>query len=93
MRNGGVERAPARSHPFARVVVRSVLLEKEFQRRRVEQPFQSATHHHAQGDRLAVLDNALARGLADAEAGLVRPAADVFSRLEAKYQTVGRPAE
>ena len=43
--------------------------------------------------RLAVLDNALARGLADAEAGRVRPAADVFSRLEAKYQTAGRPAE
>lgn len=43
--------------------------------------------------RLAVLDNALARGLADAEAGRVRPAADVFSRLEGKYQAAGRPAE
>lgn len=43
--------------------------------------------------RLAVLDNALARGLADAEAGRVKPAADVFARLEAKYQAAGRPAE
>lgn len=43
--------------------------------------------------RLAVLDNALARGLADAEAGRVRLAADVFSRLEGKYQAAGRPAE
>lgn len=43
--------------------------------------------------RLAVLDNALARGLADAEAGRAKPAADVFARLEAKYQAAGRPAE
>lgn len=43
--------------------------------------------------RLAVLDNALARGLADAEAGRVRPAADVIARLEGKYQAAGRPAE
>lgn len=43
--------------------------------------------------RLAVLDQALARGLADAEAGRVRPAADVFARLEAKYQPTGRPEE
>lgn len=43
--------------------------------------------------RLAVLDNALARGLADAEAGRVRLATDVLSRLEDKYQAAGRPAE
>jgi antitoxin ParD1/3/4 len=43
--------------------------------------------------RLAVLDQAIARGLADAEAGRVRPAADVFARLEAQYQALGRPAE
>lgn len=35
--------------------------------------------------RLAVLDQALARGLADADAGRVKPAGDVFARLEAKY--------
>ncbi len=43
--------------------------------------------------RLAVLDAALARGLADADAGRVRPAVDVFARLEAKYQTAGRLGE
>jgi len=43
--------------------------------------------------RLAVLDQAIARGLDDAEAGRVRPAADVFSRLEAKYQAADRPTE
>lgn len=43
--------------------------------------------------RLAVLDNALARGLADVEAGRVKRAADVFAKLEAKYQAAGRPAE
>ena len=36
--------------------------------------------------RLAALDAAVARGLADAEAGRTRPAADVFDRLEAKYR-------
>ena len=35
--------------------------------------------------KLAALDAALARGLADYEAGRVSPAADVFDRLEAKY--------
>lgn len=35
--------------------------------------------------RLAALDAAVARGLADAEAGKTRPAANVFDRLEAKY--------
>ena len=43
--------------------------------------------------RLAVLDQSIARGLADAEAGRVKPAADVFARLEAKYQASDRPAE
>jgi antitoxin ParD1/3/4 len=43
--------------------------------------------------RLAVLDQALAKGIADAEAGRTKPADDVFTRLEAKYQTMGRPAE
>jgi antitoxin ParD1/3/4 len=39
--------------------------------------------------RLAVLDQALARG----EAGHTKPAEEVFARLEAKYQAMGRPAE
>jgi antitoxin ParD1/3/4 len=38
--------------------------------------------------RLAALDAALARGLADAAAGRVKPLAEVFDRLEAKYQAV-----
>lgn len=36
--------------------------------------------------RLAALGAALARGIADADAGRVKPAAAVFDRLEAKYQ-------
>ena len=43
--------------------------------------------------RLALLDQALAKGIADAEAGRAKPAEEVFARLEAKYQTMGRPAE
>lgn len=43
--------------------------------------------------RLAVLDQALAKGIGDAEAGRTKPADDVFTRLEAKYQAMGRPAE
>ncbi|MBL8576733.1 MAG: type II toxin-antitoxin system ParD family antitoxin [Mesorhizobium sp.] len=35
--------------------------------------------------RLAALDQALARGLADVEAGRMRPAEEVFDRLEAKF--------
>lgn len=42
--------------------------------------------------RLSVLDQALARGLAEAEAGRVKPMAEVVSRLEAKYQAM-RPAK
>ena len=36
--------------------------------------------------RLAVLDAALARGIADAEAGRVKPAEEVFDRLREKYE-------
>jgi antitoxin ParD1/3/4 len=36
--------------------------------------------------RLAALDAAIARGLADADAGRVKPASEVFDRLEAKYR-------
>ena len=36
--------------------------------------------------RFAALDSAIARGLADAEAGRVKPPEEVFDRLEAKYQ-------
>ena len=43
--------------------------------------------------RLAVLDQTLARGLADADAGRMKPAGDVFARLEAKYQAMGKPAK
>ena len=36
--------------------------------------------------RLSVLDQALARGLADAEAGQVNPMSDVVTRLASKYE-------
>lgn len=39
--------------------------------------------------RLAALDQALAEGLADAAAGRVIPAEEVFARLEARYGIVG----
>lgn len=38
--------------------------------------------------RLAALDAALARGLADADAGRVTPAHEVAARLAAKYQSM-----
>lgn len=38
--------------------------------------------------RLAALDAAIARGLADAAAGRMKPLAEVFDRLEAKYHAV-----
>ena len=38
--------------------------------------------------KLAVLDAAIARGIADADAGRTKPAAEVFDRLEAKYQAM-----
>lgn len=43
--------------------------------------------------RFTVLDQSIARGLADAEAGRIRSASEVLSRLEAKYQAVGRASE
>jgi antitoxin ParD1/3/4 len=43
--------------------------------------------------RLSVLDQALARGLADAEAGRVKPMAEVVSWLEAKYQAMSPAKE
>ena len=43
--------------------------------------------------RLAVLDQALARGVDDEEAGRTRPLADVVSRLERKYDGAGLPRE
>jgi antitoxin ParD1/3/4 len=43
--------------------------------------------------RLAVLDQALARGVADEEAGRTKPLADVVARLERKYEVGGRPTE
>ncbi|TIU76566.1 MAG: type II toxin-antitoxin system ParD family antitoxin [Mesorhizobium sp.] len=38
--------------------------------------------------RLAALDAALARGIADADAGRTEPAEEVFDRLEAKYKAM-----
>ncbi len=38
--------------------------------------------------RLAALDTALARGIADADAGRVKPANKVFDRLAAKYRAL-----
>ena len=35
--------------------------------------------------RMTSLDASIARGLADADAGRTKPAAEVFDRLEAKY--------
>lgn len=35
--------------------------------------------------RLAALDASIARGLADADAGRVKPSSEVFDRLEAKF--------
>lgn len=43
--------------------------------------------------RLAALDAAIARGLADADAGQMTPAADVFDRLERKYREPSQGAE
>ena len=43
--------------------------------------------------RLAALDAALARGLADEEAGRVKPASEVFDRLAAKYEAMARAKE
>jgi antitoxin ParD1/3/4 len=43
--------------------------------------------------RLAVLDQALSRGLADAQAGQSLPVTKVFKRLEAKYKAMDPGAE
>lgn len=43
--------------------------------------------------RLAVLDQALVRGMADEEAGRAKPLADVVARLERKYEGAGRSTE
>ena len=43
--------------------------------------------------RLAVLDQALARGIEDAKAGRAKPLADVVARLERKYEGAGRPTK
>ncbi len=43
--------------------------------------------------RLALLDQALARGIADAEAGRTAPAAEVFARLDTRYRTPDRVGE
>jgi len=43
--------------------------------------------------RLTVLDQALARGIDDEEAGRSKPLAEVVARLESKYDGAGRPAK
>lgn len=43
--------------------------------------------------RLAALDAALARGLADADAGRTFPAEEVFDELKAKYRAMLRSGE
>ena len=43
--------------------------------------------------KLAALDEAIARGLADVEAGRVEPAHDVFPRLIAKYRAMANRSE
>lgn len=41
--------------------------------------------------RLAALDASIARGLADADAGRLKPSAEVFDRLEAKLAVKADP--
>jgi antitoxin ParD1/3/4 len=43
--------------------------------------------------RLAVLDAAIAQGIADADAGRVKPAEEVFERLSAKYRAMAQRKE
>ena len=43
--------------------------------------------------RLAALDASIARRIADAEAGRVHPADEVFERLKAKYREMAERAE
>jgi antitoxin ParD1/3/4 len=47
---------------------------------------------HDREAQLAELDAAIARGVAAAEAGRVKPASEVFDRLEAKYRAMSREA-
>jgi antitoxin ParD1/3/4 len=42
--------------------------------------------------KLAALDTAIARGLADADAGRTKPAEEVFDRLARKYRAMPRKA-
>jgi len=43
--------------------------------------------------KLAALDASIRRGLSDSAAGRVKPAAEVFDRLEAKYRTMADDRE
>lgn len=43
--------------------------------------------------RLAALDAAIARGVADADAGRIAPADEAFDRLEAKYRSMAKAGE
>ena len=43
--------------------------------------------------RLALLDQALIRGMEDEEAGRAKPLMDVVARLERKYEGSGHPKE
>lgn len=43
--------------------------------------------------RLTALDASIMRGLADADAGRVKPAEDVFDRLESKYRAAASAPE
>ena len=43
--------------------------------------------------RLTALDHSIARGIADADAGRSKSAADVFARLEAKYRAIAADAD
>jgi antitoxin ParD1/3/4 len=47
---------------------------------------------HERETRLAALEAALARGIADADAGRVTPAKHVFAGLRAKYQAMAKKA-
>ena len=48
---------------------------------------------HERETRLATLDAALARGIADADAGRVTPAEQVFTKLRKKYSAMAKKAE
>ncbi len=43
--------------------------------------------------RLVALDASIMRGVADMDAGLTKPASDVFSRLDTKYRAMADKAE